>query len=256
VPQIDLIPEVLYNPLNPYHYYYDNLPLKNILTRVSLVNDTVDIAYGILTSAIGTQGTLSNRLAQSINPDGSLVAFAVDNAEHNIGYHSDGIGPDSVAYVRMKASESAKLALVSDNATDLKVLVDAGSPVLFDSGTLEFVSTPGLTWTVASGNKLSLSLSFPVASAHTHYYDLSPISSNYINYKTTTVSTPCIPGSLRVSVNGIRLSASTSLYVPVGASRTLTLLTYTPSESSGTFALSSAITAADVIRIDFDTSFV
>lgn len=255
MPQIELIPEVLYNPLNPYHYYYDNLPLKNILTRVSLVNDTVDIAYGILSSAIGTQGTLSNRLAQSIHPDGSLIASAVDEAEHNIGYHTDGMGPDNVSYVRMKASESAKLALVASNATNLALLVDASSPVLFDAGTVEFLSSPGLTWSVTSGNKVSLDLAFPAAAAHNHYYDVTPVTSDYKNYKTTTVSTPCITGSLRVYVNGIRLSANTSVYVPLGVSRTLTLLTFTPSESSGTFVLSSAITASDIITIDFDISY-
>ena len=42
MPRIELIPEVLYQPQDPYHWEVDNLPLKNILRRQNLINLSVD----------------------------------------------------------------------------------------------------------------------------------------------------------------------------------------------------------------------
>src|SRR5476649_580731 len=100
MPDIDLIPEVLHQSLDPYHWYYDNLPLQNILDRISLVNYAVDNAEDILRKSVGTQGTLANRLAQSINDDGTLKTAAIDDALHNIESHSD-----NGTYVRMLLAE-------------------------------------------------------------------------------------------------------------------------------------------------------
>jgi hypothetical protein len=60
-------------------------------------------------------------------------------------------------------------------------------------------------------------------------------------------------GSLRVYVNGIRLTASDSIYAagPL-ASDQWTSMTYTPNAAEGTFAFTPAATEDDVIRIDFD----
>lgn len=257
VPNIDLIPEVYYNALNPYHYHYDNLPLRNILTRISLVNSTVDVSYNILRESIGTQGTLSNRLNQSINQNGSLKSQAIDQALHNIGSHADGeyLG---VEYVRMKRSESEKLELIADNATDLKLIIpNNSSTVLFNSGTVEFQNSTGITWTITAGNKVKANLGFSNTAIHNHHYEITPIhNGDYKTYQTTSVSTPYISGTLRVYINGIRINSQSHVYVPVGSSRTLTLMKLTPNNTQGTFILSTAITSLDTIKIDFDTAYV
>jgi hypothetical protein len=98
--------------------------------------------------------------------------------------------------------------------------------------------------------------------AHSHNYNLTPVHANivtpdYINYKTTSVSTVYVENSLRVYINGVRLNEDDLVYVPsAAASPTFTQLKFTENFSAGTFALSGAITAADVIKIDFDISLV
>ena len=78
MPRIELIPEVKYNPLDPIHHYYDNLPLENILRRINLINLALDDVILQMRDAIGTQGSLANRLNQSIESDGSLKKQAIN----------------------------------------------------------------------------------------------------------------------------------------------------------------------------------
>ena len=72
MPRIELIPEVLYQPQDPYHWEVDYVPLKNMLRRQNLINLSVDNILEQIRDAIGTQGSLSNRLNQSIEEDGTL----------------------------------------------------------------------------------------------------------------------------------------------------------------------------------------
>ena len=141
MPDISLIPEVKYEPLQPYHWSYDNLPLNNILQRINLINITVDRHTDILHGSLGTAGTLSNRLNQSLEQDGSLRTVAVDESLHNIGMHTDGVVtltpsqiiaidpldvyslPSVVPFVRMLGAERDKLLLVSDEATSLRLQI-------------------------------------------------------------------------------------------------------------------------------------
>ena len=60
---------------------------------------------------------------------------------------------------------------------------------------------------------------------------------------------------MRVFINGIRISESDSIYVPIGADRTWTLFTFSSNYEAGTFELSRAITEDDTLRVDFDISF-
>jgi hypothetical protein len=129
LPNIDQIPQVLYEPTDPYYYLVDNVPLINILNKIELINDAVDIASDQLRDAVGSAGTLANRL-ESLNADGSINPNAIDSAMHNIGYHVDGIGPDSVPYVRMQDAERDKLATVADGATDIILQFDVQTSFL------------------------------------------------------------------------------------------------------------------------------
>lgn len=258
MPRIELIDVPLFGPDDPYHFEYDNIPLKNIIRREVLINLAVDNLVQQMTDAIGTQGSVSNRLNQSINPDGSIKAAAVDAALHSIDEHTD-----SSNYVRMTRTEHNKLALIADTATDFSVQVQNddqnNTVVTFNSGSLRFVPSPTVTWHV-NGSQVSADMTFDPATAHKHYYDQVPVSVNqmnpdFIHYKVNSMSSPFISGSLRVYVNGVRLTGHASIYVP-GAlvNDPWTLLTYTGNPSLGTFHLSQALSDTDVITIDYDIS--
>jgi hypothetical protein len=90
MPNINSIMPVLHDGNQPYHVHYDNLPLKNILTRIDLVNAQVDINSQILRGSSGSSGSLNNRLAVSLENNGKLKSSSVDQSLHNIGAHLDG----------------------------------------------------------------------------------------------------------------------------------------------------------------------
>src|SRR5262252_927560 len=205
MPELDLIPVPLYNALQPYHVNFDNLPLQALITRIGVVNDAVDIVSRDIQNSVGSQPTLWQRLGMSLNDDGTLKASAVDNAQHNIGYHADGTGPDSIAYVRMQLSERDKLALMADEATNMTLEVQTISNiVMFGQGPVKLEPSPGVTWVVTPPNKVAAQLSFPLDVAHRHYYDIKPVTSDYKNF-TTGSPLPYIAGSLRVFINDVRL---------------------------------------------------
>lgn len=256
----ELNPEILYQPKDPYHYLFDNLPLKNLLRRQSLINSALDDVIAQTRDAIGTQGTMANRLNQSINPDGSLKTAAIDEAQHSIEEHTD-----SDTYVRMLKAESDKLELIADEATNLYLEIqqdDEGEDIAtFDADVLRFVPSTSVSFEV-DGNEVMAHLAYPAASAHTHNYDHIPVAENleepdYTNFKVNSISSPYIEGSLRVYINGVRLTASDSIYTPGSAvNDPWTLLSFTPDHTAGTFALSAEISEDDIIRIDYDISYI
>lgn len=259
MPRIELVSVPLHDALDPYHFRFDNMPLEQLIVRQEIINDAVDINKDIMTESIGTQGTLSNRLSQSIEDDGSLKVAAVDDTLHSIEKHTD-----NASFVRMTASERDKLALIDDESNELTLRIELGAgsldDVLFTTGEVIFEDTSTITWEVSAPNKLRANMGFPIAAAHQHFYDLAPVhvsvpSPDYKNYKVTTVSTPFIDGSLRIYVNGTRLSQYEEVFVPDALTDSQALLQFTPTAAAGTFVLSRAITDDDVIRIDFDTSF-
>ena len=254
MPRIELISVPLHNPNDPYHFEFDNLPLKALKTRQELINGSLDNLISQMRDAIGTQNTVANRLNQSINPNGSLRSEAIDEALHSIEEHED-----TDDYVRMTKLESDKLELVAPGATDITLLADS---VELDSGEIAFESSTSISVDVESPNIIRWNLAFDPTSMHQHFYSLIPVDDNittpdYINYKVNSISSAFISGSLRVFINGIRLFSDQEVYAP-GAlvDDPWTLLQFTPNAPAGTFALSSAISNEDIIRIDFDISFV
>jgi hypothetical protein len=259
MPRIELIPEVYYQPQDPYHWEVDNLPLKNIIRRQNLINLSVDNVLEQIRDAIGTQGSMSNRLNQSINADGSLKTSAIDAAMHSIEDHID-----TDNFVRMTRDQSDKLNLISSEATNLSIQIDTdgSSSVLFDGGIVEIQASPSVTPRIISPNILTFDLGFPTEAAHQHYYGSTPVSvdlmtPDFINYQVDSVSSAFIDGSLRVFVNGVRIFSDSDVYVPGSlADDPWTLLHFTPSPVDGTFIMSSAIAEDDIIRIDYDISFI
>jgi len=264
VPNIESIPEVYYQPLWPYQHEYDNLPLSNILFRQTIINSSLDLNNQRTNEAAGSAGTVGNRLDQSLTDSGALKVSAVDNVDHNIAFHEDGsrvISGESIAFVRMLEEERDKLALIASEATNLSIRFEtigpSETPVTFNEGILPFADSATITWRLDDGD-VKADTTFPTSAVHQHVYDVEPVPQNplspdYVNYKTTSLSTAFTNGSLRVHINGVRLSESDGIYVPGPTpSSDYTLITYTPDAAAGTFALSTAITADDVIRIDFD----
>jgi len=278
MPRIELINVPLYNPNDPYHWQFDNLPLQNLMRRQNLINLALDDLITQTRDAIGTQGTLANRLNQSIEEDGSLKKTAIDDAYHSMGNHTDDEWDDPEEYdlwvanrvapfVRMEKAESDKLANVAAGATDFWIQIqrdtDGEDVVDFDAGVLKLLPSSTVSWEVIAPNKLKAHLGFPVASAHKHYYDQIPVhydgsNPDYKKYKINTVASEYVEGSLRVFVNGLRLTASEALYVPGElVNDPWTLLTYTPNHEEGTFLLAAAaLSEDDVIRIDYDIQYV
>jgi hypothetical protein len=261
MPRIELIPEVLYGPQDPIHWEIDNLPLKAIIRRQNLINLSLDNVLEQMRNAIGTQGSLSNRLNQSINPDGSLKESSIDNANHSIESHED-----SELYVRMTRQESEKLATVDENATDLslEIYTDESSFVEFPQGTLRIQPSDTVSPSFESPNVVKFNLSFPSSVAHEHYYAIEPVPSDqvnpdYINFKTSSAvpALPYVDGSLKVFINGMRIYEDAEVYVP-GAliDEAWTLMSFTSDSINGTFALSSALSSDDVIRVDFDRALL
>lgn len=264
MPNLDLIPVNLYGPLTPYHHIADNQPLSAIVTRIDLVNGAVDLNTNILSASIGSAGSLANRLAQSINDDGSLKTVAVDNALHSIAEHMDAGG-----YVRMTSTERAKLSMIADEATNFGLCISTISGIIgFNQGCLNFSPSDTITWRYTNGS-IYADNAFPSSVRHVHYYSITPVPVNlitpdYINYKTTSIATPYKVGSLRVYLNGIRLTENATVNVPIwnGTSYVPTAFSYSEGTDvadgmvqSGLFSLSSAINPNITIFIDFDVLY-
>ena len=264
----DLPRGLLYQSLWPYQRDYDNLPLKNIYNQINTVNLVVDLDNQILEQAQGNQGSLANRLARSLNDDGSLKTDQVDAAEHNIAMHEDGEDALGVAYVRMLADERAKLAEIADNSTALRIMFDSiSSVVVLDNQTIQLQNTPTIYWEIDEPDPehpevaaaLRAYTSFPATSVHQHFYGLTPIDNDPYgtpgqSFKVTSMSTAYLEDTLRVYVNGIRIFTDDYVYVPTRSGHTITWQprTFTPAPASGTFEVSPPLSASDTIRIDLD----
>jgi hypothetical protein len=242
MPNIDLIPIRYPDGDNPYNYVYDKQPIQDVADRVSLVNDAVDINTTIIQNAGGTAGDLANRLNQSMNQDGSLISSAIDTALHKISEHTD-----DGTYVRMELLERQKLSLIQELATNLSLNVattNIGTVVWPQSSNTVYVKPSAtVTWRVDSAGNVYADTVAPLNNAPNRQYDITPITTDNINFTTTSIATAYQTGSLRVFINGIRMS------------KTATIDGYTFTETSpsaGTFALNTVLTSGYVIRIDFD----
>ena len=270
MPEIDKITEVEYASQWPYHFHYDNIPLRNIVTRIDLVNSQVDLNTDILRNSVGTAGSLNNRLDQSLQDSGDLKVAAVELADHNIAWHTDGTRADGtggavVAYVRMTSSERDKLSLVESEANNLDIQIQSISTTeLLSTGMARFQHSDTVTFSLEAPDIIKAHTVFPEAAAHRHYYDrepahVTPASPDYTNYKTTSLGTAFVADTLRVYVNGIRLGEDESVYVYDGSSGpdgtwVLTKIAST-TPASGLFSLNRALDATDVIRIDWDSDY-
>jgi hypothetical protein len=288
MPQIELVPVNFYEPGDAYNSIVDNKPLRGIVDRIALLNFQTDINSNILRESIGTAGTLDARLGKSLNLDGSLKPDAIDDALHNIAHHTDGtivISDTVFSYVRMTAEERAKLELVAPEATNLCIRFDLDNIVpsnipsvlstmsvaeaLFCEHEVHFKRSDSIGWRIDETGGIIAETTFPQVARHRHHYDLTPIhqdpiTPNYMDYKVTSVGTPYQEGSLRVYVNGIRLSQTDPIYIPqnfVMGGPSWLLVSFVEGAAvdgvvpDGTFSLSTPILSSDIIKVDFETLF-
>ena len=256
MPNIDLIPDVYYNPNHPYHYHFDNLPLRNIILRQEIINAAVDINTNILREAKGTAGSLAARLDQALESDGSLSSDTIDDALHNIGYHTDG-EYDGVEYVRMKQDERDKLDNIADSATNMTLQVEDD---VLSEGPIVFETSDTIEVELVAPDTIRFHTIFSTDSLRNRYYDITPVAQDevpdYTNYFVDNLETPYVEASLRVYVNGIRITQDSEVLVynmADGPPGEWEGLAFVPDAENGAFALSRAITEDDIIRIDFDT---
>ncbi len=256
MPDIDLIPIPSYQPLQPYYWTYDNLPLEAINQREQIINNAVDTNSEILRASIGSAGSLNVRLDQSLLPNGDLRTDKINQALHNIGAHEDG-QYDGVDYVRMTLSEREKLALIASEAKNITLQVDLISEVVFFSdGPVIFENSSTISFTVAQPNRISADVTVGLQNAHRHFYGIAPQSTaltpDYINY-ITGLNVSYTQGSLRVYINGTRIYSDTEVYyAPAIPTRSWTVNKFTETTNGLGFYLSYAIKSDDIIRIDFD----
>lgn len=256
MPDIDLIPIPSYQPLQPYYWTYDNLPLEAINQREQIINNAVDANSEILRASIGSAGSLNARLDQSLLPNGDLRTAKVNETLHNIGAHEDG-QYDGIDYVRMTLSEREKLALIASEAKNISIQVDLISEVIFfDNGPVIFENSSTISFSVAQPNRISADVTIGLQNAHRHFYQVEPISKtltpDYINY-ITGLNVPYTQGSLRVYVNGTRLFSDTSIYyAPAIPTRSWTANRFTETTNGLGFFFESALSTDDIVRIDFD----
>lgn len=240
MPEIDLVNVVKYDPAFPYHYNYDNLPIEGLITRIMLLNSQVDNDANAIRNAIGTAGTLSNRLNQSLEDDGSLKTSAVDATLHSIEEHID-----TNDFVRMTIDERSKLSLIEDEATDLSVSVQLISTIVdypsFDN-TFQLGPSPTITWRL-DGTQIVADTVIPISQQQLHIYDVEPVTSDNINFTTTSVNTPYTSGTLRIYINGLRITEGGD---PIGG-----FYFNEVDPDTGTFSLNAAL-SGDIIRIDFN----
>lgn len=251
MPDLSTAPVRRYQPLDPYTHVIDNGPIEDLDLRDVIINNAVEAMRAILDDAIGSQPDLATRLAASLNDDGSLITQAVDDAQHSIEQHTD-----SDDYVRMTATERAKLTNISADATSFGLNIEfPNETIAFTDGVLDLVQSDTIAFR-QEGAAVAIDVRFPISSRHIHYYDVDPATSDRQNYTTNTVPTAYKQASLRVYVNGIRISQSDTVPVPVNG--VVTQLKYTEGAETGgivtggDFALNAAITVLDKIRIDFD----
>ena len=277
MPDLNSIPVPQYEPNQPYHWEYDNLPLQALAARDEMINAEVDSTSKILRDCNGTQGTLANRLNQSIDEDGNLKVAAIDSELHNIAAHTDGsidevpslityyntlntgtVISTPVTYVRMLEAERAKLQSIDLNATSLNLAVETPSNVVhLNQGTVSIVNSTTVHWEYEDPNKISAVLQISTDFAHGHHYNITPILLTGSTYKVNSYATDYMSGSLRVAINGIRLNPNTPVYYPNfdnAPNINWTLISYTEDSANGKFTLSSALGIYDVIQVDFDQS--
>ena len=265
-----------YQASDPYYYAYDNKPIDVINQMINLINSQVDVNTQAILNAGGSY-TLSQRLNISLYDNGSLKPTALNTALHNIGYHTDGSYSVSsaelaayqvdyptvanpVPFVRMLDAEREKLAGIQTAANNMNLSVvdnTTTSTITFSTGTVNLQPSSTIIWKVAGGQIVTAEVTTGLTNAHQHYDNVVPTSATLSpDYKNYTITGPSFrAGSLKVFINGIRIfPVPNEIYAPSSDPSLPWLLnSFTENGTSG-FMLTNAITANDIILVDYEVT--
>jgi hypothetical protein len=277
---IDGVP--LYKSSDPYHFDFDNKPIKSLAQRDKILMGFINRNTKTLKDAAGNLGDLSTRLNQSIDPLGNLKLSAIDEANHNIANHTDGrkeITDEELAYytglgysitknpkfIRIVQEERDKLSRIESEANNIKLSVKQDNEdYIFNNGIVKVENSDTIECILTSDNSIKFNSKFPVEVAHRHYYGVEPISSDYKNYSINGISS-FQKDSLRVYVNGFRVEVCSSDCANRSFSRYPTFHTGSPvwvslyfseDSDSASFSLSTAINSTDQIFVDYDVKLI
>jgi len=192
-----------------WNYERANEPLEDLFRMIRLVNGDLDAYAQDFENAKGSAETLADRLAVSIEDDGTLkpgavVSFPIANViEENSGPYN---GADKIHFTR---SEKTKLSSMGSRANRFTIRVDQSDPiegeVTFRVGRMLKVSairdSDGET-------VLRLDTRFSADALHEHRYAIRVLNySNGIAFMPDDEDTP-IPGTILLYVNGQRIRRS------------------------------------------------
>ena len=154
----------------------------------------------------------------------------------------------------MLLNERDKLQFVAPDATNMRIEFETISVTnVFDEGPLVFQNSESVTWELLDYNHIEAHITVPLTAIFQPNYDITPAYQNafnpdYQSYQTTSLPTPFIDESLRVYVNGIRLTETAVVpVIRVDPFLPVLLLSYSSDSSAGTFVLTSPIAVSDVI---------
>jgi len=277
---IDGVP--LYKPSDPYHYDFDNKPIKSLAQRDKVLMGLINRNTKILKDAAGDVGEVTTRLNQSLDRLGNLKLAAIDEANHNIANHTDGrkdLTDEEIAYyaslgysvskstkfIRCIQEERDKLSRIESEANNIKLSVKQDSEDhIFDNGIVKIENSDTIECVLGDDNSIRFNSKFPVEVAHRHYYGVEPISSNYKDYSINGIPS-FKKDSLRVFVNGIRLQSCSDdcankdfpLYpTHYTGSVIWKSIYFTEQNDTASFSLSVALNSSDVISVDYDITLI
>ena len=133
------------------------------------------------------------------------------------------------------------------------LLILTSQIILINDGSIELQNSDTIEWSFTAPNIIKPVINFSIDFVHRHYYDVEPVTVDYLNYSVNVLSTPYMEGSLRVYINGSRLTENSEIYVSGYTPESDNIsIGFTSDYENGTFFLTNAITDDDIIRIDFD----
>lgn len=273
---VDGVP--LYKPSDPYHFDFDNKPIKSLAQRDKILMGFIIRNTKVLKDSAGNLGDLSTRLNQSIDSLGNLKLTAIDEANHSIANHTDGrkeISDEELVYytglgysttknpkfIKIIQEERDKLSRIEAEANNIKLSVKQdSSDHIFNNGIIKIENSDTIECVLSTDNSIKFNSKFPVEVAHRHYYGVEPISNNYKDYSINGIFS-FQKDSLRVYVNGFRiescsLDCSNRLFSRYPTFHTgspvWTSIYFTEDSDTATFSLSSTLNSTDQIFVDYD----
>jgi len=287
-PSLEAYGVPLYQPNDPYHYDFDNKPIKTLVMRDQIMSGQINQNSQILREGAGDSGSLPLRLDRSLEKDGNLKPGAIDQANHSIAHHSNGSkqitqeemdeynslgytlnsSPDFVVMLR---AERDKLSQITADANNITFQFP-GMSTPVDGGTIEFQDSYGIYWEISNPSDENIVIK-PIlnnATDHKHFYEVTPVFANG-EYQISGIQ-EFKKDTLRVYVNGVRIpscsqncSASDGIYYPAFSSTVTTQppqlkapntqwnnLYFTEMNDEAKFTLSSTLSSYDKIFVDYE----